>query len=97
MPCAQKPDQAPQRHSLPQTYADETIVIHPHQLALSRVDSDPDRTPVTIQIDPSNNSPVSQMIHPQKTEVIVEALTTAISMVSNLNINLSEPQKELLC
>ena len=52
---------------------------------------------MTILIDHSNNLTVSQMIHLQETKVAVKALALTISEVSNSNINLSEPQKELLC
>ena len=78
-----------------QTYADKTIVIHPHQLVLSRVEGDPDRTPVTVWVDPSNNLLVSQMFHPQEAKVAVKALVTTTSEVSDSNITLSsELQKE---
>ena len=82
--------------SLLQTYSGETIFMEPHELTLSSLPSDPLRSPVVVRVDPTNNLPTSQIYHYEAPERAIEALANTLTVVSNDNINLSEPQKELL-
>ena len=82
--------------SLLQTYPNETILIEPHQLKLSGVPGLLSRAPVTVRIDPTNNLPTCMMIRPEDSVQAITALSLTISVVSSSNVNLLEPQKELL-
>ena len=82
--------------SLLQTYLGETILMQPHEITLSGLAHDPLRNPVVVHVDPTNNLPTSQIYHYEVPEKAIEALATTLTVVSNNNINLSEPQKELL-
>ena len=82
--------------SLLQTYSGETILMQPHEITLSGLAHDPLRNPVVVRVDPTNNLPTSQIYHYEVPEKAIKALATTLTVVSNDNINLSEPQKELL-
>ena len=82
--------------SLLQTYADETILIQPHELSLSGTQSDSARPPVSVRINLTNNLLTCPVHCPQDAHKAIEALSMTLSVVSDSNINLTEPQKELL-
>ena len=82
--------------SLLQTYLDETILIHPHELCLSSIPSDSAWSSVLVCINLTNNLPTCQVLHPEDAHKAIKALTITLSVISGSNMNLSEPQKELL-
>ena len=82
--------------SLLQTYSGETILMEPHELTLSGLHSNPLRSQVVVRIDPTNNLPMSLIYHYEAPERAIEALANTLTVVSNDNVNLSEPQKERL-
>ena len=82
--------------SMLQTYSSETITLDAGKLTLSGVPGEPTRGQVIALIDPRNNLPTSQAYSYGCTNVPVEALQTTISEVCTSNMNLSEPEKELL-
>ena len=82
--------------SLLQTYSDETILIQPHELSLSGIQSDSARSSVSVRINPTNNLPTCPVHRPQDAHKAIEALSATLSVVSASNVNLTEPQKELL-
>ena len=82
--------------SLLQTYPDESIKIESDQLVLSGVPGDLTRGELVALINPQNNLPTSEAHSFKDTPIAVEALNVAISTVNTSNINLSEPEKELL-
>ena len=79
-----------------QTYQGETIMLDDQSATLSGVAGDPARAPVKAFVNPSNNIPdcsaflLSEM---EKAAVVLHTMTTS---VDPRNINLSEPEKELL-
>jgi hypothetical protein len=79
-----------------QTYPPETIKQEPHQLTLSGLDGDPTRGTVIARVDKTNNLPMTLAYQYEDTSMAVEAPISMINVVKNENINLSEPQKELL-
>ena len=82
--------------SLLQMYPGETISLESHQLTLSGLPSDPLRSPVVVRVNSNNNLPTSQIYHYKAPEKAIEALANTLTVISNNNINLSEPEKELL-
>ena len=70
--------------------------MEPHQLTLSGLSGDFTRNPVIARLDPSNNLPTTQVFHHSDPMTAIEALSTTLLVISNSNINLSEPEKELL-
>ena len=82
--------------SLLQTYSDETILIQPHELSLSSIQSDSAQSPVSVHINLTNNLPTCPVHCPEDAHKAIEALSMTLSVVSDSNVNLSEPQKELL-
>lgn len=82
--------------SLLQTYNAETIKVEAHQLTLSGVPGCPDRTTVTARVNPDNNLPTSDAHREKDTPQAAECLNATITAVNDANINLSEPEKELL-
>ena len=82
--------------SLLQTYSEETIKVEAHQLTLSGVPGCPDRTSVTARVNPDNNLPTSAAHREQDTPQAAECLNATITAVNDSNLNLSEPEKELL-
>ena len=82
--------------SLLQTYPEESIKIEAHQLVLSGIPGDLTRGELVALINPENNLPTSEAHSFKDTPIAVEALNVAISTVNDSNINLSEPEKELL-
>ncbi len=82
-------------HGLLQEHKGESIKILPHALKLSGVSGNPSKRPVTVRMNSHSNLPMS--IAYRKPEASVpSALLSTISSVHDANMNLSEPQKELL-
>jgi Reverse transcriptase (RNA-dependent DNA polymerase)/GAG-pre-integrase domain len=79
-----------------QTHSPETIHMEEHQLTVSGVPGDFTRGSVTVRVDPTNNLPTCQVYSNPDSEKAIEALSATLSVVSNANMNLSEPEKELL-
>ena len=82
--------------SLLQTYSDETIKVEAHQLTMSGIEGDPNRSPIIALVNPENNLPTSQAYRQPAVLPAAECLNTTISAVNEANFNLSEPEKELL-
>ena len=83
--------------SLLLTYPFETILIHPCELCLSGVTSNSSwSSAVSVCINPVNNLPTCQVLHPQDAHKAIKGLSTTLSIISGSNINLSELKKELL-
>jgi len=82
--------------SLLQTYADEKITVQAHCLTLSGIASDPTRGAVVAEVDPRNNLPTSMAYRYNDEMAKPQALQSTIVTVNAANINLSEPEKELL-
>jgi hypothetical protein len=70
--------------------------MEPHQLTLRGTQGEFTRSSVTVHVDPSNNLPTCPIFSYGESDKAVEALATTISVVSDANLNLSEPEKELL-
>ena len=76
-----------------QTYPDEHITLHQDHLLLSGNSNDSKRAAINVSINPSDNLPTS-LVFDQ--EINPKALMSIINEVSNHNINLQFPEKELL-
>lgn len=74
----------------------ESITLDSQKLRLSGLEMDPSKTPITVMYHPSNNLPVSVAYRPSAPDTAAMALNATISTVSRENINLTEPEKELL-
>ena len=79
-----------------QTHSPETIQMEAHQLTVTGVPGDFTRGSIAIRIDPTNNLPTSPIYTNMDTEKAIEALSATLSVVSNDNLNLTDPEKELL-
>jgi len=82
--------------SLLQTYADEKITVQAHCLTLSGIASDPTRGAAVAEVDPRNNLPTSMAYRYNDEMAKPQALQSTVVTVNAANINLSEPEKELL-
>jgi hypothetical protein len=51
---------------------------------------------VIVLVDPTNNLPMSQAYSYDSTDTPVQALQTIMTEISSANLNLTEPEKELL-
>ena len=78
-----------------QTYDGELIEILPHRLKLSGMPGDHERNPITVRVNPNSNLPTS-IGYSNFCEKVPQALLSTISTVSAHNMNLTDPQKELL-
>ncbi len=76
-------------------YRGENLLVEAHQMVLSGVAGDPERGPITIRIHPHSNLPMS-IAYRNVERHIPSVLLNTISTVHESNLNLSEPQKELL-
>ena len=83
--------------SLLQTYKDEKIEIDETKLTLSGIPSEPTKGTVITRVNPMNNLPTSLSYHYGDTIKAMDALTMVISTVDEANLNLTEPEKELIC
>jgi hypothetical protein len=72
--------------SLLQTYPDETIIIKPNCLTLSRIANENNRSSVTANVNPQNNLPTSA----------ADAHVSIVNTDHEQNLNLTEAEKELL-
>ena len=81
--------------SLLQEYTDETIHLDGSSLHLSGVDDDPMRASVTIPLDCRTNLPTS-FAYSYDPKENAARLNTLILVTLEGNINLSEPEKELM-
>ena len=74
----------------------ESIQLQPGELHLSGLNSDRTRNPVTVRVLPTTNLPTSIAYRYNGCEAASNALNSIISVVSDENMNLSDPEKELL-
>ena len=79
-----------------QTYSGETISLDDQSATLSGIAGDPLRAPVKAFVNPSNNIPDCAAFQLDELEQAALALNTMVTSVDPRNINLTEPQKELL-
>jgi hypothetical protein len=82
--------------ALLQKYPDETIQVRHNKLTLSGSLEDPMRGAITAYINPSNNLPISTAYRYNGILAAPMALSTTITNVHESNLNLTEPEKELL-
>jgi hypothetical protein len=82
--------------SLLQTYPGESISMQAHQMTLSGIREIQGRGAITARVNPVNNLPTSTVYRYSDVPEAPKALNTIISTVSSQNMNLSEPQKELV-
>ena len=82
--------------SLLQTYSEEKLEADALQMMLSGVDGDPMRASVVALVDPRDNLPSTTGYNYTDTDIPSAALNATVSVVSEANRNLSEPEKELL-
>ena len=82
--------------SLLRTYDDEKVEADAWQMMLSGAAGDPFRASVIALIDPRDHLPSTTGYNYSETVIPPAALNAAISVVSDANKNLSEPEKELL-
>jgi hypothetical protein len=82
--------------SLLQTYPAETISLKKGKLTLSGKPGQPTRGPVIVLSDPTNNLPMSLAYSYDSTYTPVQVFQTIMTEVSNANLNLTEPDKQLL-
>ena len=81
--------------SLLQEYSDETIHLDGSSLHLSGIPGDPERASVTVALDRRSNLPTS-FAYSHDPEETVAQVNNLIAVTSDENINLSEPEKELM-
>jgi Reverse transcriptase (RNA-dependent DNA polymerase)/GAG-pre-integrase domain/Zinc knuckle len=98
LPCLHVPT-ASQRllstSSLLKTYPNDTISISEGKLMLSgSIDSEYDS--IQAYIDPSNNLPTSDMCDPNPSIKRKQQMKSLVAVVADENVNLSEPEKELM-
>ena len=79
-----------------QTYSGETISLDDRSATLSGIAGDPMRAPVKAFVNPTNNIPDCSAFQLNELEQAAMALNTMVTSVDPRNINLSEPEKELL-
>jgi hypothetical protein len=82
--------------ALLQKYPDETIQVRHNELTLSGSVEDPTRGAITAYINPSNNLPISTAYRYNGISAAPMALSTTITNVHESNLNLTEPEKELM-
>ena len=82
--------------SLLQQYNGESIKVEAHQLTLSGIPGDPTRAMVVAHVNPDNNLPTSEAHRQVDIPKAAECLNATITAVNESNLNLSEPEKELL-
>jgi hypothetical protein len=83
--------------SLLQEHPKETILISGEGgMVLSGIEGDTTRGSVKVDVDINNNLPTAVAYRYDATTMAPEALTSTISTVAAENINISEPEKELL-
>ena len=83
-------------NSLLQTYEGETIHQEATKMMLSGVSGEPTRGTVVARINPENNIPTTVACKYQGIPTSAEALNAEMTVVSQANSNLTEPEKELL-
>jgi hypothetical protein len=83
--------------SLLQKYNNETIKVEAHRLTLTGIDSDPARVMIVERVNPDNKLPTSEAHRQHDTVRAAECLNATITTANESNMNLSEPEKELLC
>ena len=66
------------------------------ELRLSGIPSDPSRNSVSVRVHPRTNLPTSVAYRYNGCDTAVNCLNNILTVVSNENLNLSEPEKELL-
>ena len=74
----------------------ETLVMDENSATLTGVKGDPTRRPVKAFVDPANNIPSCSGFRLKQMHKAALALQAMISTVDPRNINLTEPEKELL-
>ena len=82
--------------SLLQKYIGESIKVEAHQLTLSDIEGDLERSTVIAHVNLDNNLPTSDAYRQTDTPKAAECLNATITAVNENNLNLSEPEKELL-
>ena len=83
--------------SLMQVYEGERVSFPEHcLLRFGGNTSDPERRPISIRMNPTNNLFVTYAFEPSAIQSAVTALSTITTTVDKMNINLSESEKELL-
>jgi hypothetical protein len=75
---------------------DESIVLSGNSATLSGVEDDPARRPVIAYVNPASNIPSSTCYRLNDVQHVATALCNFTAAVDPLNVNLSEPEKELL-
>ena len=78
-------------------YQGESILLQHGTLRLSGVDSDKARNPVTVRVHPGTDLPTSVAYRYNGCMSAVKSLNNVVSVVKKENINLTDPEKELLC
>ena len=79
-----------------QTYKGKIIELRSGKLHLSGIDSDQSKNPVKVQVHLGTNLPTSVSYRYNGCETAASALNNVISVVSNENLNLTDPEKEFL-
>ncbi|KAI2495123.1 hypothetical protein MHU86_19397 [Fragilaria crotonensis] len=82
--------------SLLHKYNGESINDEAHQLTLSGIAGDPMRAMIVARVNPDNNLPTSEAHRQVDIPKAAECLNATITAVNKSNLNLSEPEKELL-
>jgi len=82
--------------SLLQTYSGETICLSDQSALLSGIPSDPERTPVEAFVNSKTNIPTATAFRFDEVHQTAVAFNATVSEVHSANMNLTEPEKELL-
>jgi len=82
--------------SLLQQHKGETIQLTEQSATLSGIDGDPSRSAVTAFVNPTNNIPSCTAFRLSAVQKVAAHLQSITTTVDPNNINLSEPEKELL-
>jgi hypothetical protein len=82
--------------SLLQHYEGEEVSVTTTHLTLSGIEGDPDRRPVQVHINKTNNLPMSFGFTPEGVKAGISAFQATVSSVHQANYNLSSAQKEIL-
>jgi hypothetical protein len=77
-------------------YAGEVIVLQGHGLQLSGIKGDPQCGSITVPIDPANNLPTCQASDRDSLLMDPQTYVSIVNEVSETNLNLTAPEKELL-
>jgi len=79
-----------------QTYPKNKVSVNGHVWQIEANPDDPTETAIDVHNNPTTNLPTSTGLHPESLAYTAKAFQNTVSTTHAQNLNLSEPQKELL-